>query len=70
MPKYRITGDICHSGVVTVEFDSEDDLAETMLVDDKGGTGIYVDAFEIEDEQQADAFRWDGGEIELVEEEA
>lgn len=67
MPIYRITGDICHSGVVTIAADSEDDLIDLLSGDDKGGEGLYVDAFDIDDEQKADAFRWDGGEIEVVE---
>lgn len=64
MPKYRITGDICHSGVVIVEADNEDDLVDKVSDDDVRQP--YIGEFEIEDEQKADAFRWDGGEIDLA----
>jgi hypothetical protein len=67
--KFRITGDICHSGVVVIEADSEDALVEMLTDDDNtpAGPTIYTDEFEIDDEQKADAFRWDGGEIEVAE---
>lgn len=67
MPKYRVTGDICHSGVVIIEADNESDLI-VRLDDETGGQYPYTEEFLIEDEMKADAFRWDGGEVLEVEE--
>jgi hypothetical protein len=67
MPRFRVTGDVLCAGFVVIEADSEEDLIVKLTTDSAPAT--YTEQFEIDDMQEADAFRWDGGEIESLEEE-